>query len=123
MRRFLFTWLGTAFALLVTSSILHYINIGFKVDNFVTALLAALVIGIVNAIIRPILKKILVSRSMTLLTFGLFTFTINGFTLWVASVLTPPSYGFTIEGPIAALLGSIVLSLVCSSINYILRPT
>ena len=121
MRRFLFTWLGTAFALLITSSILNYINIGFKIDNFVTALLAALVIGIVNAIIRPILKVL--ASPITLLTFGLFTFVINGFTLWLASILTPPSYGFTIEGPIAALLGSIVLSFVCSSINYILRAT
>ena len=120
MRRFLFTWLGTAVALLITSGILNYINIGFKVDNFVTALLAALVIGIVNAIIRPILR--ILASPITLLTFGLFTFVINGLTLWLASALTP-SYGFTIEGPIAALLGSIVLSFVCSSINYILRPT
>lgn len=120
MRRFLFTWIGTAFALLITSGILHYINIGFKVDNFMTALLAALVIGIVNAIIRPILRVL--ASPITLLTFGLFTFVVNGFTLWIASVLTP-SYGFIIEGPIAALLGSIVLSFVCSSINYMLRPT
>ena len=120
MRHFLLTWIGTAFALLITSSILNYINIGFKIDNFVTALCAALIIGIVNAIIRPILRVL--ASPITLLTFGLFTFAINGFALWLASVLTP-SYGFIIEGPIAALLGSIVLSFVCSSINYILRTT
>ncbi|MDJ0736205.1 MAG: phage holin family protein [Nostocaceae cyanobacterium] len=120
MKNFLLTWLGTAVALLITANILQSINLGFQVKDFGTALVAAIVIGIVNAIIRPILK--ILAFPITLLTFGLFTFVINGFTLWLASYLTP-SYGFMIGGPIAALLGSIVLSIVSSVINYILRPT
>ncbi|MBF2007392.1 phage holin family protein [Chlorogloeopsis fritschii PCC 9212] len=118
MKNFLLTWLGAAIALLITAYILQSFNIGFKVDNFGTALVAAAVIGIVNAIIRPVLK--ILAFPITLLTFGLFTFVINGFTLWLASYLTP-SYGFVIEGPIAALLGSIVLSIISSTINYFLR--
>jgi putative membrane protein len=118
MRQFVLTWLGTAVALLITANILQIINIGFKVDNLGTALIAAVVIGIVNAIIRPILK--ILAFPVTLLTFGLFTFVINGFTLWLASLLTP-SYGFIIDGPLAALLGSVVLAIVSSVINYFLR--
>lgn len=118
MRQFVLTWLGTAVALLITANILQAIEIGFKVNNLSTALIAAVVIGIVNAIIRPILK--ILAFPITLLTFGLFTFVINGFSLWLASLLTP-SYGFMIDGPLAALLGSIVLSIVSSAINYFLR--
>ena len=119
MRQFLLTWLGTAIALLVTAHILNYINLGFEVNNFVAAIVAAAVIGVVNAFVRPILRVL--AFPVTLLTFGLFTFVINGFTLWFASYITPDRYGFMIQGPIAALVGSIVLAIVSSSINYVLR--
>ncbi|MCP6761276.1 MAG: phage holin family protein [Fischerella sp. CENA71] len=118
MKNFLLTWLGTAVALLITANILQYFDIGFEVDSFVTALIAAIFIGIVNGFIRPILR--ILAFPITLLTFGLFSFVINAFALWLASFLTP-SYGFEIQGPIAALLGSIVLSIVSSIINYLLR--
>ncbi|MDJ0677067.1 MAG: phage holin family protein [Calothrix sp. MO_167.B42] len=118
MRQFILTWLGTAVALLITANILQAIDIGFRVDNLGTALVAAVVIGIVNAIIRPILR--ILAFPITLLTFGLFTFVINGFSLWLASLLTP-SYGFRIDGPLAAVLGSVVLAIVSSTINYFFR--
>ncbi|MBW4423296.1 phage holin family protein [Nostoc sp. UHCC 0251] len=114
MQHFLLTWLGTAVALLITSRIVD----GFVVNNFVVALVAALVIGLVNAFIRPILR--LLTFPITLLTFGLFTFVINALTLWLASALTPGS-GFEIRGFLPALLGSIVLAVVSSIINYFLR--
>ncbi|KYC36207.1 hypothetical protein WA1_41485 [Scytonema hofmannii PCC 7110] len=115
MIHFLLTWLGTAIALLVTSNIVP----GFEIKNFVAALIAAIVIGLVNAIVRPILG--ILTFPITLLTFGLFTFVLNAFTLWLASVFTP-GYGFAIDGFIPALLGSIVLSVVSSIISYFLRP-
>jgi putative membrane protein len=118
MKHFLLTWLGTAVALLITANLLQAIEVGFEVKNFSTAIIAAAAIGLVNAIIRPILSVL--AFPVTLLTFGLFTFVINGFSLWIASALTPGS-GFDIKGPIAALLGSIVLSIVSSTINYFLR--
>jgi putative membrane protein len=114
MKHFLLTWLGTALALLVTSQIVP----GFIIKTFVAALGAAIVIGLVNAIIRPIL--IVLAFPITLITFGLFTFVINALTLWLASAIIPGS-GFEIQGFIPAFLGSIVLAIVSSIINYVLR--
>lgn len=114
MLHFLLTWLGTAVSLLITA----YIVDGFVIKSFVAALVAAVVVGLINAFIRPILS--ILTFPINLLTFGLFTFVVNGFTLWLATVFTP-GYGFTISGPLAALLGSIVLAIVSSVINYFLR--
>ena len=114
MKNFFLTWLGTAIALLVTARIVP----GFIIKTFVAALVAAIVIGLVNAFIRPILG--LLAFPITLITFGLFTFVINALTLWLASAITPGS-GFEIQGFIPAFLGSIVLSIVSSLINYFLR--
>ncbi|MFN6568457.1 hypothetical protein A6770_17485 [Nostoc minutum NIES-26] len=114
MKHFLLTWLGTAVALLITANIVP----GFSVKNFVAALIAVAVIGLVNAFIRPILS--ILAFPITLLTFGLFTFVINALTLWLASALTP-GYGFEIQGFLPAFLGSIVLTIVSSVISYFLR--
>jgi putative membrane protein len=114
MKHFLLTWLGTAVALLITSKIVD----GFEIKSFVAALVAAIVIGLVNAFIRPILRFF--AFPITLLTFGLFTFVINAVTLLLASKLTPGS-DFQINGFLPALLGSIVLAIVSSVINYFLR--
>jgi putative membrane protein len=114
MKHFFLTWLTTAVALLITANFVP----GFVVRNFVAALVAVIVIGLVNAFIRPILK--ILAFPITLLTFGLFTFVINALSLWLASKLTP-GYGFEIRGFFAAFLGSIVLTIVSSMINYFLR--
>ncbi|WP_353931193.1 phage holin family protein [Okeanomitos corallinicola TIOX110] len=114
MKHFLLTWLGTAIALLITSQIVS----GFIIKTLTAALVAAIIIGLVNAVIRPILGFL--AFPITLITFGLFTFVINAVTLWIASAITPGS-GFEIQGFIPAFLGSIVLSVVSSLINYILR--
>ncbi len=114
MLHFLLTWLGTAVSLLITA----YIVDGFVIKSLVAALVAAVVVGLINAFIRPILS--ILTFPINLLTFGLFTFVVNGFTLWLATIFTP-GYGFTISGPLAALLGSIVLAIVSSVINYFLR--
>ncbi|CEJ47702.1 phage holin family protein [Umezakia ovalisporum] len=114
MKHFLLTWLGTAVALLITANFVP----GFFVKNFVTALVAVAIIGLVNAFIRPILG--ILAFPITLITFGLFTFVINALSLWIASNFTP-GYGFEIQGFWSALLGSIVLTMVSSLINYFLR--
>lgn len=114
MKNFLLTWLATAVALLITANIVP----GFYVKNFIAALVAAIVIGLVNAFIRPILA--ILTFPITLLTLGLFTLVINALTLWLASALTP-GYGFEIRGFLPALLGSIVLAIVSSVINYFAR--
>jgi putative membrane protein len=114
MKHFLLTWLATAVALLITANIVP----GFFVQNFVAALVAVLIIGLVNAFIRPILS--ILAFPITLITFGLFTFVVNALTLWLASNLTP-GYGFAIQGFLPALIGSIVLTIVSSVISYFLR--
>lgn len=114
MMHFVLTWLGTAVSLLITAHVVP----GLDVTGFFAALIAAAVIGLVNAIIRPILS--LLTFPINLLTFGLFTFVVNGFTLWLSTLFTP-GYGFRIDGPFAALFGSVVLAIVSSVINYFLR--
>jgi putative membrane protein len=99
-------------ALLITANIVP----GFFIKNFFTALIATLIIGLVNAFVRPILGFL--TFPITLITFGLFTFVLNALTLWLASVLTP---GFEIRDIWAALLGSIVLAVVSSAISYLMR--
>ncbi|MEI9964123.1 MAG: phage holin family protein [Caulobacteraceae bacterium] len=80
---------------------------GIHVDGVGTLILAALLLGIVNAIIRPIV--ILLTLPFTLITFGLFLLVINAAMLWLVSVFL---HGFAVHGFMAALLGSIVVSLV-----------
>lgn len=110
MLYFLLTWLVTAIALIVTANIVP----GFAVTSFGAALLAAVVIGLVNAIVKPIL--VILTLPLTIITLGLFLFVVNAITIWLAGVLTP---GFDVRGLLPALLGSIVLTLVTSGINFI----
>lgn len=114
MKHFFLTWVGTALALLITSKIVP----GIIINGFVAALVAAVVIGLVNAIIRPILQ--ILTFPITLISLGLFSFVINALTLWLASAITPGS-DFQIQGFIAAFLGSIVLSIVSGIINQIVN--
>ena len=84
-----------------------YLIPGVTVTSFGTALLAALVLGLVNAIVRPVL--VLLTLPVTILTLGLFIFVLNGLLFWmVASWLE----GFHVTGFWAAVFGAIVFSLV-----------
>src|SRR5207249_4296051 len=71
------------------------------------ALLAGLVLALINAIVRPILK--LITLPLTLLTLGLFLFVLNAFCLWLTSAVVP---GFDIHGFRAAFLGALLISVV-----------
>ncbi|MBS3920300.1 MAG: phage holin family protein [Deltaproteobacteria bacterium] len=77
------------------------------VDHFLAALVAAFLLGIVNAILRPIL--VLLTFPLTLLTLGLFLLVINGLMLWLVSALVR---GFHVNGFWGAVLGSILISIV-----------
>ena len=96
-------WLISAVSLLIVT----YIIPGIEVRGFGTALIAALVIGLVNATLGFILK--IVTLPLTLLTFGLFLLVINALMLQLVSHLVP---GFAVSGFWAAFFGAIVLSLV-----------
>ena len=88
---------------------------GIHVPNYKVALLVALVLGILNMTLRPILK--LISFPITLLTLGLFSLVVNGFILWLIPFLVK---GFTIDTFWWAVLGSIIISIATSAIDRIL---
>jgi putative membrane protein len=79
---------------------------GITLRDLTSTLLAALVLGIINAFVRPIL--IVLTLPVTLLTLGLFIFVLNAFCLWLTSRLVP---GFVVDGFAAALLGALVISV------------
>ena len=106
--RIILNWILSALGLIIVA---HVIS-GFEVRNFVAALLAAVVIGFLNATIGALLK--ILTFPFTIVTLGVFWFVINAIMLEIATVFVP---GFTIHGFIPAFLGAIVLSLV----NLVLR--
>jgi putative membrane protein len=110
MPRFLLTWLLTAVALVITAQIVP----GFVVKSFVAALVAAVILGLVNAIVRPIL--VLLTLPITFVTLGLFLLVINALTIWLAGAISP---GFHVLGFVPALIGSIVLTIVASVLNFV----
>lgn len=102
--RLLLNWLLSALSLLIVS---HFLP-GFHVNGFKAALIAALVIGLVNATIGLFLK--IITFPLTLLTLGIFWWVINALMLMFASALLAPD--FVVRGFVPALIGAIVLSLV-----------
>jgi len=87
------------------------------VQDFLAALVAALVLGLVNALIRPIL--VILTLPVTLLTLGLFLFVINAGLFWLVAELVS---GFTVTGFWAALVGSILYSLITLVTSWLLFP-
>ncbi len=104
-------WIINAALLLLVA----YVYPGVQVESFGAALLAALMLGLVNAIVRPVL--VVLTLPVTLLTLGLFLFVINALLFWfVAEVV----HGFSVGGFGAALLGSILYSLFTLLTSWIL---
>lgn len=103
MPRFLLTWLITAISLIITA----YLIPGITLASFSVAAIAAIVLGLINALIRPLL--ILFTLPLTILTLGLFLFIINAISFNLVAYFTP---GFNIANFWDAILGSIVLSLI-----------
>lgn len=110
--KLLVKWLLSATALLA----LAHLYSGVQVQNFGQALWAALVIGLLNALLRPLL--ILLTLPVTILTMGLFLFVINASMFWAAASLLD---GFVVTGFGAALLGSLIYSLMGIVINSALE--
>jgi len=106
-------WIVNAAALLLVA----YLYPGVHVDGFWPALWAALVLGLVNAVIRPIL--IILTLPATLLTLGLFLFVINALMFWLVAEIVK---GFSVNGFWAALLGSILYSIITLVTSWILFP-
>ncbi|HEY7624724.1 MAG TPA: phage holin family protein [Candidatus Limnocylindria bacterium] len=85
-------------------------------DKYISLLLTGLVLGVVNAFIRPIIE--LISAPITCLTLGLFHFVISALMLYLVSLI--PALGFGVNGPVAAFLGAIVIAVVGLVLSWIL---
>lgn len=89
-----------------------YLIPGVNVEGYSAAFKAALLLGVLNLIIKPVL--IILTLPITLLTLGLFTFVINGLLLWFVGYAVA---GFEVAGFFSALLGAIVISLFSILLN------
>lgn len=112
MVRMIADWLLHALALYIVALIVP----GIQLEGFGTALLAVIIIGLLNALVKPIL--ILLTLPINILTLGLFTFIINAVLLLLAGAIVP---GFHVDGLGAALLGSILLSLVTAIFHGLVK--
>jgi len=111
--RLLVVWLISAVALLTVA----YLMPGIVVADFTAALVAAVVLGLVNAVIRPVL--ILLTLPVTLLTLGLFIFVINGVLFWMVGSWLQ---GFSVLGFWWGFFGAIVYSIVTWALSSVLLP-
>jgi putative membrane protein len=110
--KLLLTWLLAACALLLVA----YLYPGVQVNSFTSALIAALVIGLFNMVLRPVL--VVLTLPVTLITLGLFLFVINALLFWAAASLLD---GFHVNGFGAALLGSLIYSALMLLVDAALK--
>ncbi len=110
----LFKWVVSALAFLA----LPHIIPGISVKGFGTALLLAFLWGVVGITIRPILM--LLALPLNLLTFGIFTFVVNGFLLWLLGGMIK---GFEVGGFWVAVLGALVLSVIHAIMHFAMHKS
>ncbi len=103
MVRFILHVLATAFAFWIASRIMPH---GVQVTGLGSLLAAGLLLGVVNALVRPIL--VILTFPLTILTLGLFLLVVNGVMVWLATVFLP---GVHIQDPWHAILTAIVISI------------
>jgi putative membrane protein len=107
----LLTWVVTALSLLVAD----YFMPGLKIEGLQAALGAAVILGLVNTLVRPLL--VLLTLPLTILSLGLFILVINGVTFALVDYFTP---GLRVDNFFDAILASLFVSLVSWGINFIL---
>jgi putative membrane protein len=113
MKGFFVRWLLNVMSLVVAVHIVP----GIRFDNWRTMAIAALVLGLLNAFLRPIL--LLLTLPVNVLTLGLFTLFINGFLFYCASWLLQ---GFIVAGYWSAFLGALVVSITSALLGFIFNP-
>jgi putative membrane protein len=109
--RFLLVWILNAVALLIVA----YLFPGVQVLDWKAAAVAALVLGLVNMLVKPVL--VLLTLPITIVTLGLFLLVINALLFWAVASVVP---GFHVTGFWAALLGAMLYSLVTWALSAIL---
>lgn len=111
-------WFARWILFSVSIMIVSWIIPGIHVNGIIAALIVSIVLGIINALIRPFVMFL--SLPINILTLGLFTLVINAGMLMLAGLITP---GFTVDGFWSAFFGSIILSLLGIGINRISPST
>ena len=106
--RILLIWVLNAVALLGVA----YLMPSIEVTSFGSAMLAALVIGLLNTLVRPLL--VILTLPVTLLTLGLFYFVLNGLLFWWAGHMLD---GFEVHGFVSAVLGAILYSVIAWALS------
>ena len=109
--KLLIGWLLNALALLAVA----YLVPGIHVSNFMSALIAAAVIGLANMLIKPIL--LILTLPVTIITLGLFIFVINGILFWIAGYFLQ---GFDVKTIMAGIIGAIVYSIISWILSAVL---
>jgi putative membrane protein len=111
MRSFVWRVIINGVALLLLAKLLS----GLHIANIPSAFVAALVLGVLNAFIRPVL--LLFSLPLNIMTLGLFTLVINGLLLWMVTTVVP---GFSISGFWQTILAAILLSIISGVLSWLL---
>ncbi|MYM80855.1 phage holin family protein [Duganella sp. FT50W] len=109
--RLLLTWLINAVALLAVPYLMHSVD----VTSIGAALVAALVLGLVNTLIRPVL--LLLTLPVTLLSLGLFIFLVNGFMFWLVAQWVD---GFRVDSYLSAVGGAVLYSIISWALSTLL---
>lgn len=103
-------WLINSLTLMAVAWLLP----GFHIENFYAAMMTALILGLLNGLIRPLL--LLLTLPITLVTLGLFTFVVNGLILWLASTIVK---GFSVDSFGSAVWAAVLLWIISFISNYI----
>jgi len=111
MLHLLVNWLLSAVSLVIVAALVP----GIEIEGFGTAMVAAIVIGLVNVTLGLLLE--IATFPLTLLTFGAFLIVINALMLKVAAAIMP---GFKVRGCLAAVLGAILLGLVNTLLRWLI---
>lgn len=112
MKSFIWRWLINCIAILIVSRLVQ----GIGVDSFFSLIGAAVILGVLNAIIRPIL--LVLTLPINVLTLGLFTFVVNTLILFLVAFFVP---GFQVGSFFATLFASILISLISLILSSVFR--
>jgi putative membrane protein len=110
----LIRWLLSALALMLVA----YVIPGIELSNFYIALITAVIIGLLNVFIRPIL--VLITLPINIITLGLFTFVLNALLFWFAASFID---GFSVSGFWAAFFGALVFSVISSILSNLAKKS
>ena len=108
--RLLVRWIVNAIALLVVAKLVP----GISAASITTLFVMALVLGLLNAVVRPVL--LILTLPITVLTLGLFVIVLNALVFWLAAAFVP---GFSVDGFVPALLGAVLFSIISMLTSWI----